>query len=83
MTTQNDSIFAALVAGRRITPLDALQEFGCFRLGSRIWDLRQILGADAVVKQNVKLPSGKTVAEYHIPEEMREQARMTYGGASR
>lgn len=24
-----------------ITPLDALREFGCMRLGARIWDLRR------------------------------------------
>ena len=39
--TQTALIEAALKAGERLTPLDALRRFGCFRLGARIWDLRQ------------------------------------------
>jgi len=34
-------ILAALRNGARITPLDALQRWGCFRLGARIWDLKR------------------------------------------
>jgi len=33
-------ILAHLQKGLPITPLDALNLFGCFRLGARIWDLR-------------------------------------------
>lgn len=29
-----------LRANGSITPLEALREFGCYRLGARIWDLR-------------------------------------------
>ncbi len=29
-----------LEAGNSITPMEALNLFGCFRLGARIWDLR-------------------------------------------
>lgn len=39
--TQTDEIRAALEAGDKITPMDALNNFGCFRLGARIYDLRQ------------------------------------------
>lgn len=39
--SQKELIREALIMGRFITPLDALQEFGCFRLGSRIHELRQ------------------------------------------
>ena len=39
--TQTANILHALKAGRAITPMDALQEFGCFRLAARINDLRR------------------------------------------
>lgn len=39
--TQTDQILSALKAGRHITPLDALREFSCFRLGARIHELKQ------------------------------------------
>lgn len=40
-TTHKAQILSYLKAGNSITPLDALQLFGCFRLGARIWDLRK------------------------------------------
>lgn len=38
--TQNDKIKARLKAGKRINPLQALRWYGCFRLASRINDLK-------------------------------------------
>ncbi len=38
--TQTMQIRQHLESGRAITPLDALNLYGCFRLGARIWDLR-------------------------------------------
>ena len=38
--TQKEQILKALKAGRVLTQLVALQEFGCFRLASRINELR-------------------------------------------
>jgi len=40
ITTQTAAIKAALLNGEVITPIDALNRFGCMRLGARIWDLR-------------------------------------------
>ena len=40
--TQNAQILAALKEGRNITPLDALREFGSFRLAARICQLREM-----------------------------------------
>ena len=40
MKSQNDMIHEYLLAGNTITPVDALREFGCFRLAARIDDLR-------------------------------------------
>lgn len=39
--TQNLRILAALLAGESLTALDALERFGCFRLTSRIHDLKK------------------------------------------
>lgn len=39
--SQNENILAALKGGESLTPLDALRRFGCFRLGARIYDLKQ------------------------------------------
>ena len=41
MKTQSEMILKELKRGRRLTPLDALFEFNCFRLGARCYDLRQ------------------------------------------
>ena len=38
---QAAAILKMLQAGRKITPLHALNEIGCFRLGARIWDLKR------------------------------------------
>lgn len=39
--THKAQILAYLQSGKSITPIDALQLFGCFRLGARIYDLRK------------------------------------------
>ncbi len=60
--SQNDMILRALRRGRKITQLDALEEFGCFRLGARIQNLR-----DAGYKIKtimVKSANGKRFAQY-------------------
>jgi len=54
--TQTEAILDYLKAGHTITPLEALDKFGCFRLGARIWDLVQA-GHDIeteIVHQNKK-----------------------------
>ena len=42
--TQTDRIQRYLEDFGSITPLDALREFGCMRLGARIWELRNKRG---------------------------------------
>ena len=39
--TQRDMIVQYMQDTGSITPLDALREFGCMRLGARIFDLRK------------------------------------------
>lgn len=41
MKSQTDAILEALEAGQQITPMDALKSWGCFRLGARIYELRE------------------------------------------
>lgn len=39
--SQSEAILADLRKGKKLTPLEALREYGCFRLGARIFDLRK------------------------------------------
>lgn len=39
--SQNDKILKHLQEGKSLTPIDALNQFGCFRLSARIKDLKQ------------------------------------------
>lgn len=40
-TSHNDAIRDHLKSGRSIAPIEALRQYGCWRLGARIWDLRK------------------------------------------
>jgi hypothetical protein len=61
---QNARILAHLQSGRTLTALEALEWFKCFRLASRVCDLRKA-GYD-VQKRTIKTNSGKSVAEYYL-----------------
>lgn len=63
-TTQTESILSDLEQGKRITPLDALEDYGCFRLGARIFNLRK--DGHPIARDMIKLPNGKRVAEYYM-----------------
>ena len=39
--TQTKIIEEYLLAGKSITPMEALERFGCFRLAAIIWKIRQ------------------------------------------
>ena len=63
--SQNKRILEWLKAGKTLTQLEALQEFGCMRLASRISDLRE---SGAKIKtEKIQVKSGKYVARYSIP----------------
>lgn len=47
-----------------LTALEALNKYGCFRLASRITDLRQ--QGHHIETQTIELPNGKHVAQYHL-----------------
>ena len=61
--SQNNQIRAALLSGRSLTPLDALQDYGCFRLAARIADLRRE-GMDIECISETK--NGKRYARYQL-----------------
>jgi len=64
ITTQTEQIFKHLSEGKRLTALEALDRFGCFRLGARVYDLKK-QGYD-VKRRMVETVSGRWVAEYWI-----------------
>ena len=82
--SQSKEILAALKHGDRITPIDALNRFGCMRLASRISDLKR--EGHTILDKTIR--NGKThYSEYYMDVESRtlfdghliiERAR--YGG---
>ena len=62
--SQNSLIKGWLLNGYSITQLEALTQFGCFRLAARIADLRD-KGLN-VVTDMVTLENGKRVARYFL-----------------
>lgn len=61
--SQTEQILEALRQGRELTPLEALREFGCFRLGARIWDLTQ---AGYEIDSKLVHQNGKHYASYKL-----------------
>lgn len=64
MLSQSNAILHYLQDGNGITPMDALNLCGCFRLSARIADLKK-RGYD-IVTEKVKVDGGKYVARYHL-----------------
>lgn len=65
MKTQNNLILTHLKNGLSINPIQALKNYGCFRLGARIYDLkRQNPDLNIVSERTEK--KGKYFATYFI-----------------
>ena len=62
MESQNKTIKAHLESGKTITAIEALTQYQCFRLASRISDLKK--SGYLVDKRMIELPNGKRVAQY-------------------
>ena len=58
--SQKQLVLEALLKGDMITPMDALNKFGCFRLGSIINRLRERY--DIITR----IPKGKSYAQYYL-----------------
>ena len=63
MKTQNEKIKAYLNKGKSITPMDALNKFGCFRLSARIKNLRD---EGLKISTNYVTKGNKTFASYSV-----------------
>ena len=64
-TTQAEAILRHLREhSEGITPLEALNEYGCFRLSARIYDLRQ--DGHQISEETATTPTGKHVARYRL-----------------
>ena len=64
MNTQTQNILEYMQQGNSITPLEALNLFGCMRLGARIFEIKR---SGYVVITKVKAVNGhKHVAEYSL-----------------
>ena len=66
MPSQEERIMDHLKAGGTLTPMDALEQFGCWALSSRVADLNR-LGA-GIKKTMEKGDNGKRYARYFIPK---------------
>jgi hypothetical protein len=66
--TQKEAILKALKNGQKITPLEALRDFGCFRLAARIYELqREGYNIESELVQVTGAIAGKcTVAQYSL-----------------
>ena len=68
--TQCNRILAYLRKGLTLTSLEALNLFGCFRLASRIHDLRVRLQEEGtgeqIIVERTKTATGKRVAQYRL-----------------
>ena len=60
---QTHKILSYLEQGNEITPLDALYKFGVFRLGARIWELRE---AGYNIDTKIVTRNGKHFASYRL-----------------
>lgn len=65
--SQNRRIADYLLAGNSITPLEALEKFGCLRLGARIADIKDRYGLQ-ILSERYVTESGKRVAKYRLAD---------------
>jgi hypothetical protein len=62
--SQTTQIANYLNKGKKLTPIDALNKFGCFRLAARIADLRN--DGMNIKTTIIKLKNKKQVAQYSL-----------------
>jgi hypothetical protein len=64
LDSQNALIKGWLLNGYSLTQMEALNQFGCFRLAARISDLRD--EGLHIIRDMVTLENGKRVARYFV-----------------
>jgi len=67
--SQEDRILEYLKTGKSISPIEALQKFGSFRLGARIYSLKKKGYRIEEIDTHI---NGKTFARYFLAEENEE-----------
>ena len=70
MKTQNAQILSHLKSGKQITPIEALREYGCFRLAARVFELREI--GWPIECERRSMESGKMIGVYSLNPSWRE-----------
>lgn len=65
--TQKDMVLDHLMNKGDITPIDALNYYGCFRLAAVIFELRE---DGYAIDTNMVTRNGKTFASYSLMEEV-------------
>ena len=66
--TQTQQILNHLKQGNTLTPIEALNLFGCFRLGARIYDLKD-MGYN--IETEMVTQNRKTFARYRLIEQLK------------
>ena len=66
--TQKDNVLKHLKSGREINSLDALEQYGCFRLAAVIWNLRD--EGYKIATKTVTSKYGKSFASYKLKDEL-------------
>ena len=64
MKSQHELIYEYLLKGLSLTPLEALNQFGCMALSQRIGDLKR--DGVPIEREMIELPNGKRVAQYKL-----------------
>lgn len=65
--TQTNLILEYLKTGKVLTPLEALDMFGCFRLSARIYELKDM--GWPIHCERKSLPFGKVVGHYSLVQD--------------
>ena len=68
---QSQMILEYIAQGHRISPLEALNKFGCLRLGARIYDLKN--EGHNIITEMVS-ENGKRFARYSLFKSARKEA---------
>lgn len=61
--SQTKQILRYLQKGKSLTPIDALNKFSCFRLGSRIYDIKKL---GHTIERKMVEKNGKHFASYKL-----------------
>lgn len=64
MESQNQQILDYLKTGKVLTPIAALDMFGCFRLSARIYELKD--SGWPIMCERKPVDSGKVVGHYNL-----------------